>query len=179
MKLPNASNSLFGWVLIVIALAATACDPAPIPIKGSWVAAPVLMDSGWCRTTWTFSEDEQWRAVHVFSEDSLGTVIIRREQSFGLWLFEPGAEHQASTRPQTEWRLALMVNGIERSRVRGYSQPEPWVPFDGNGRSWAYPLSPSWPRSYGLIRKTSEDTIEMSLDKDGAASAYRRLTRRR
>jgi hypothetical protein len=177
MKLPSASNSLFGWVLIVIALAATACDPAPIPITGSWVAAPVLLDSGWCRTTWTFSADEQWRAVHVFSEDSSGTVIIRREQTFGLWLFEPGAEHQASNSPQTEWRLALMINGIERSRVRGYSQPEPWVPFEGNRDGWAYPLGPSWPRSYGFIRQTSPDEIELAVEKEGQRSSYRRLTR--
>jgi hypothetical protein len=71
-----------------------------------------------------------------------------------------------------------MVNGIERSRVRGNSQPEPWVPFNGNGYGygWAYPLGPSWPRSYGIVRTTRPDEIELSLEKEGLLSPYRLLS---
>jgi hypothetical protein len=179
MKLPRALYPLFGWGILLAVTATSACDLAPIDITGTWVAQPVLMDSGWCRTTWTFSENEKWRALHVFSDDSAGTIIIRREQSFGLWLIEPSAEHRVGGRESSKWQLALMVTGIERQSVKGFSVDMPWVPNDSRSNSWAHTLSPGWPNSYGLIQKPKPDVLDLTLRIDGLVSLTRRLERKR
>jgi hypothetical protein len=175
MKLSRVLYPLVGLGILLAVTATGGCDPAPIDIRGTWVVQPVLMDSGWCRTSWTFSENGEWKALHVFSEDSGGINTLRIEQSFGLWLIEPGVEHRVSGREAGTWQLAMMVIGIERQRLKGFYVDKTWISFDATLDGWASPSSPRWPRSYALIRRTSQKTIELTIQTDRGTGTYRRL----
>jgi hypothetical protein len=176
MKLPRALYPLLGLSIVLAVTSTGGCDPAPIDITGTWVAQPILIDSGWCHATWTFSADEHWEVIYSLSDDSLGSIIEQQERAFGLWMVGPTAEQPAEQSTSHTWRIAFMETGNERKLDLGLRPDQMWQPMAKGFAGWARNLAPKWPRSYALIRKTSTGTLEISIQNVKGTTPFQRLT---